>query len=98
MEMLPGFGDVPAEDKPEGFLDWDGDIIPVSANPMVHKFGAGPEGRKCKECAHFFRHRYDKVYRKCKIRGITHGPGTDHNANYDVCKKFEEKKEEQEDV
>ena len=58
-------------------------------NPML-VFGAGPEGRRCRDCAYFFRH---SRYFKCKQRTFTFGPGTDHRANWTACKYFEEREE-----
>lgn len=57
-------------------------------NPMVRAQGKGPEDKKCKHCAHFYRKEYSKTYFKCSFRGNTNGPGTDHKANWPTCGKF----------
>jgi len=73
-------------------LDWHGDPIPTSDNPMVRTFGADPQGRKCKDCTHLLRNRYHgTTYIKCELRGITRGAGTDHRVKWDACKKYEER-------
>ena len=43
----------------------------VNPNPMVRSFGLGPEGRRCKECAHLFGERFARVYWKCDLRKNT---------------------------
>lgn len=57
-------------------------------NPMVKSCGKGPAEFKCKHCVYFIRKHYSKVYFKCKWRGNTNGPGTDHKANWPTCGKF----------
>jgi len=60
-------------------------------NPCVIVFGAGPDGKQCGTCAHFVRGRHhDAVYFKCRLRGLTHGPGTDHRVRWPACVKYEE--------
>jgi len=54
---------------------------PEWANPMVQKFGVDLEGRKCKGCDHLIANHCSKKYYKCRLRGITSGPGTDHRVN-----------------
>ena len=94
MDTLFDFDDLPQSQE---FKDWHGNPIIVpeklsSPNPLVVLFGVGPQGKKCSECQHFLRLRYhDYTYRKCEVRGITHGKGTDHKASFDACKKFEER-------
>ena len=63
----------------------------VNPNPMVRLFGLGPEGRRCKECAHLFGERFARVYWKCELRKNTGGAGTDHRLNWDACGKFVER-------
>jgi len=59
-------------------------------NPCVRALGPGPEGATCKNCAKLIRVLYrDKVYVKCQMRAVTHGPGTDHRVNWPACKKWE---------
>lgn len=58
------------------------------ANPCVRIFGPGPEGVKCKDCAHLWRKRFSRTYYKCDLRGNTNGPGTDHRVNWPACSQF----------
>jgi hypothetical protein len=55
-------------------------------NPCLALYGKGPEGKRCKECKLLFRHLR---FFKCELRGFTHGPATDHRANWPACGKFE---------
>jgi hypothetical protein len=60
-------------------------------NPCIKMYGAGPSTRQCGECKHFLRLKYhDKVYRKCELRKLTHGTGSDHKAMWQACGKFEQ--------
>lgn len=55
-------------------------------NPMVLKHGRGPEGKRCKSCKLIHRHTPGaRTFYKCKVRGITSGPKTDHRANWPAC-------------
>lgn len=60
----------------------------TNKNPMVIKYGFGPEGCKCKECGFFYRKQYAKTYFKCQKRGNTNGEKTDHRANWKACKFY----------
>lgn len=63
-------------------------------NPML-KWGAGPIGKKCKECEHIISHRPGaNKYFKCLKRGITNGAGTDHRINWQCCIYFVEAADE----
>jgi hypothetical protein len=57
-------------------------------NPCIAVFGKGPEKTRCKSCVHFIRKQYRGTYFKCKFRGDTNGPGTDHRANWPTCGRF----------
>lgn len=60
-------------------------------NPCVTVFGPGPEGKQCGTCAHFIKGRYHAtILYKCKVRGLTHGEGTDHRVRWPACAKYEE--------
>lgn len=59
---------------------------------MLRRHGSGPEGKRCKHCAHIYRKEFAKNYYKCDLRGDTNGPGTDHRVNWPACGKFEERK------
>jgi len=42
-------------------------------------------GRTCKECDHFYRVQYAKVYRRCELY-----PKKNWKANFEACSKFVE--------
>jgi hypothetical protein len=64
-------------------------------NPMVVAYGKGPDGTRCKTCDHLcIIQPGQNTYNKCKIRGITHGPGTDHRVNYAACARYKQIEEE----
>jgi len=54
------------------------------------RLGKDAMDRKCKACRLLLRKvlRSSRVYLKCQLRGNTGGPGTDHRAGWDACKKF----------
>lgn len=80
------FNGKPIEKKPEPVPE----LVPANPNPMVRTFGLYPKRNVCKECRHFIRFQPGKnIYFKCELRGVTHGPGTDHRAKWDACAKFE---------
>lgn len=57
-------------------------------NPMVVLYGKGP-AEKCKSCNNLIRIQPGQnKYYKCELRGITHGPGTDHRVNYRACAMY----------
>ena len=59
-------------------------------NPMVRRYGFGPDGETCRGCALLVRVRPGaKMFRKCKLRGITRGPGTDHKVSFTACARFQ---------
>ena len=62
--------------------------FPVSPNPCVKLYGFGPDGAKCKGCVLLFAHWTARKFYKCKLRNFTHGPGSDHRANWPACKRF----------
>lgn len=58
-------------------------------NPML-RLGPGPDEYRCKHCVHLrINQPGSNKYFKCKLRGITSGPNTDHRANWPTCIKFE---------
>ncbi len=69
---------------------------PQEPNPCVRQFGAGPEGKTCKECALLYRKRYSNTDIKCSLRPDTNGPGTDHKARWKACAKFQPMKPQNE--
>lgn len=61
-------------------------------NPML-AFGPGPDGMRCKDCRHLYGVRYANTYWKCRKRGDSGGPATDHRVRWPACAKFEPKEE-----
>lgn len=59
---------------------------------MHRKFGKGPEGERCGDCRQFAVKKLAGTYRKCRLFGNTGGPGTDWQARWPACGKFEERK------
>lgn len=59
------------------------------SNPML-RLGPGPEGKKCKTCMHLVVKQFSKNYYKCRYRGDTNGPGTDHRVNWPACTLYAE--------
>jgi hypothetical protein len=57
-------------------------------NPCVRLYGFGPENEICKNCRLLFWHCCSRKYFKCELRGCTHGPATDHRANWPACGRF----------
>lgn len=79
-------------------IDLFGNIIPdqkvklkpfEKGNPCIRVYGAGPEGKRCKHCAHLYVKTYSNRYFKCDLRKNTNGPATDHKMNWAACAKFE---------
>lgn len=63
---------------------------PIMENPCVRLFGKGPEGATCKSCALLFcPGGTSKRYNKCKLRQVTHGPGSDHKVRWPACAKYD---------
>lgn len=79
---------------PETKAEMDGFLLAVKSergrlNPCVRLYGFGPTGVTCKKCVHLLRIHKGNVYRKCDLRRITNGPGTDHKAGWPACGKYE---------
>lgn len=88
-------------------IDVFGQKMQLSPNPMTGIYGYAPgvsilragetggsvyDGPQCGECVFFLRGR--KSYHKCRKRGITNGPGTDHRVRWPACGLFEEREPE----
>lgn len=59
-------------------------------NPGVEVYGFGPPGAQCGTCFQFLRHQHGQNrYGKCRIRGLTHGAGTDHYATWPACGRYQ---------
>lgn len=58
-------------------------------NPALVVFGRGPSDARCGTCARFVRYQHGRRrYGKCRLRGITHGEGTDHYASWPACGQY----------
>ena len=53
--------------------------------------GSGPDGKRCKDCAHCSGHGYRKTFYKCLLLKPTHGSATDIRVRTPACAKFEDK-------
>lgn len=54
--------------------------------------GSGPEGKRCKDCAHHWSHQEcTKRYHKCGLVKATGGPATDIRVRTPACAKFKDK-------
>ncbi len=63
---------------------------PLKANPMLVAYGPGPEGARCGTCVQFdVQGGVAGRYFKCRLRGITSGPGTDHRVRWPACGRYE---------
>jgi len=80
-------------------VDWDAPYDPLltrrrrattkfHGNPLVLLYGVTPE-KQCKTCKHLTGHRRARTYYKCLLRGVTHGPGTDHRVGWPACGRYE---------
>jgi hypothetical protein len=58
--------------------------------------GTGPQGKTCKDCAHYYLQKMANTYRKCYLtrKNWTGGRGSDIKASAPACSYFapEEKK------
>lgn len=64
---------------------------PPDYNPCVAFYGAGPAGKRCKECAHlvmWLDHGNGRIY-KCDLRKNTSGAATDHRVNWPACARWQ---------
>lgn len=63
---------------------------PPDKNPMVHRFGRGPDKAQCLSCSHIRRKDAGsrKVY-KCLERGVSNSAATDHRLRWNACAKYE---------
>lgn len=56
---------------------------------MRARHGAGPEGKRCKQCAHLIEHYAHRKFFKCTLHGVSMSAATDWRANRAACGKFE---------
>ena len=89
MTDQPQLFDLP---EPYSQLPWVGEAAPKrDENPCIALYGAGPEGKRCKDCVHLIGICKAKTYHKCLLRKNTHGAKTDHKLRWQACAKFEER-------
>lgn len=55
---------------------------------MHRRFGKRGYG-KCADCPHFVRKKWDKVYRKCGVYGVTNSEATDWTASWNACNLYD---------
>ena len=64
-------------------------------NPCITQYGPDPQRHTCKNCAHLIRDDYhNKTYRKCELRKLTRGSGSDHLASWPACARFTPEEQE----
>lgn len=66
-------------------------VLPSNPNPCVVKYGPGPDGETCENCAHMAILVLARDYYKCRLRHNTRGPKTDHKKQWDTCAKFKQR-------
>ena len=62
-------------------------------NPCVRLWGPGPEGTKCRTCAHLIARRWARIYYKCDMRRMSRCEATDHRVLWRACGKYERREE-----
>lgn len=55
---------------------------------LMHRLFGQREGHICGECPHLRERRYDKVYRKCAVYGISASEATDWAKRWPACGMF----------
>lgn len=55
---------------------------------LMHRMFGVCEGNKCGECSNMVEHRYDKVYRKCTVYGVSSSEATDWAKRWTACGMF----------
>ena len=62
---------------------------PQAKNPCILRYGPGPAGARCKTCQKLFTSQPGRQkFFKCRERSYTHGPATDHRANWPACAAY----------
>lgn len=58
-------------------------------NPCVQRWGAGPAGATCRECAHLRSVTEARTYYKCEERAdLSHSAATDQHLAWPACARF----------
>ena len=55
---------------------------------LMHRQFGVIEGKTCGECSNLTEHRYDKLYRKCKVYGETSSEASDWAMRWKACGMF----------
>ena len=55
---------------------------------------SGPEGKRCKDCAHHYIKSCANTYHKCDQVMETNGPGTDIRVGWQACERFTQREVE----
>lgn len=55
---------------------------------LMHRQFGVIEGKTCGQCSNLTEHRYDKLYRKCKIYGETSSEASDWAKSWTACGLF----------
>ena len=73
-------------------------ILPVgdiannySPNPMIRKYGRGPEGARCKTCGYLVSTcpTGNKTYWKCSRYSLSNSDASDFRQKWDACRLYE---------
>ena len=55
---------------------------------LMHRMFGVCEGHKCGDCSNMVEHRYNKVYRKCTVYGVSSSESTDWAKRWTACGMF----------
>ena len=78
-------------------LDGGEQFILIEAEPaepfnnrlaVKYRLRPGPEGKRCKDCAHHYTNEFANIYHKCDQVPATRGPGTDIRVGWQACERF----------
>jgi len=58
---------------------------------VIKLYGAGPDGKTCRTCAHCVATGINTTYHKCDMTKPTRGPSTDWRVSWPACGKYEAK-------
>ena len=83
--------DVRKHNKPDDIMVRDKKNRIIRRRPYWKDYGKGPDGTRCKDCAHIGYVEFSKRYYKCGRVPISHGPGTQIATTDIACSFLEEK-------